>query len=243
MADFPPIDAAFTEPNDYRVPREYLKELAKFHGNHTYPYTWGFVIFRTVYTYGSDEAFAKALERLDAYARYEAYQDLRSKFYHEAPRDPAVNQELFRRYYNVILEDKDKLANASVDEVGKRFDAWIESNLTAEATKQRDPRLNCRFRYCVMMDQQSIDNILALPEDPDTSPYDDPQKLDRWIKLVSSEQRPDGRFWLRVGVDGLLWAFWFGSEDPDNLIEEVAWEDEVDGVLNYWGNALQGFHV
>lgn len=234
MATLDTIDSALFNVQDGRLSRDHLRQLTQRSGDHHHPFSWGHVIFRTVYTPESNEKFHKALKILGIYAQNFANDDILSKpLPNETPHDPTPNQELFRRYYNVVIEDPVSLADASVDEIGNRFDAWIKENLKPGA-KSKEP--NCRYRYCLMIDQECIDNLLAMSENPNIDLSEDRQQYDRWVKVVSNTQQTEGgRFWLRVGINLFLWTLWFGSDDPDAIIEYVAWPDEVDGVLNYWG--------
>ncbi|KAF3811701.1 hypothetical protein GCG54_00014450 [Colletotrichum gloeosporioides] len=246
MANFQPIDMAIANPkprfvNDpetNRSSRQCLLQMANYDGSHNYPYCWGFTIFRTAYD--SDEAFTKAVERLNNYAKHWAYHDLARRRGRE-PKDPLPNQDLSSRYYSDIIEDPG-LAGADVEEVGRRFDAWVKEHLNS--TDKRDVP-NARFRFCLMLDQQSIDAILAMPEDRETvTDSMDPPRNQRWMKLVTEEQWADrgwpkrGRLWCRAGIYD-FWGMWFGVEDPDFIYEEIGWAEdpwsETDGALNFWG--------
>ncbi|KAI8255601.1 hypothetical protein K4K53_007902 [Colletotrichum sp. SAR 10_77] len=246
MANFQPIDMAIANPkprfvNDpetNRSTRQHLRQMADYDGSHDYPYCWGFTIFRTAYE--SDEKFTKAVERLNNYAKHWAYHDLARSRGRE-PKDPLPNQDLSSRYYSDVIEDPG-LAGADVEEVGRRFDDWVKEHLNS--TDKRDVP-NARFEFCLMLDQQSIDAILAMPEDRETVTADmDPPRNQRWIKLVTGEQWADrgwpkrGRLWCRAGIYE-FWGLWFEIEDPDFVYEESGWAEdpwsETDGALNFWG--------
>lgn len=208
-------------------------QLTQHSGEHLHPLSWGYVIFRTVYTPGSDEHFYKALSILGIYAQLSANDDILLRpLPNQPPHDTAPNRELFRRYYNVVVGDPASLANANVEEIGKRFDAWIMENLKPDAMS-KEP--NSRYRFCLMIDQDCIDNLLAMSENPNIDLKDDRKQYDRWVNVVSNrEQAEGGRFWLRVGIKSFLWTLWFAADDPDTIIEYVVWPDDA-GVLNYWG--------
>lgn len=248
MADFGPIDMAianpapryFRDPEPKRFPRELLQLLASHDGSHRYPYCWGFAIFRTVYTPGSDDASARAVARLADYARAFAHGDLvrRPKPNEEAP-DPLPNQELWRRYFSEVVEDRDALDGADVQEVGRRFDAWVAGELEERPGRRDVP--NSRFRICIMLDAQGVDDVLAMPEDP--RDWGRRGEEERWVKVVTNEMWDErgfpgrGRLWLRADVRQAVWSTWFGLEDPDFVYEYVGWsEDEADGALNFWGS-------
>ncbi|KAH7117348.1 hypothetical protein EDB81DRAFT_243200 [Dactylonectria macrodidyma] len=255
MANFPPIDIAIAYPQPRfagddeprRMPRSALLHLSHHDGSHDYPYSWGYTIFRTVYTPGSDEAIAKAVERLAVYAK------LFTKNENNLPRvgagafDTRPNEELWSRYYCEVVQDEQTLANASESEVGERFDAWIRQH-RRPITSSR-PKPNARFLFCLMLDEESLENILALPEDPRAPPNygaTDEDEGEGWVKVISNrmkseEQGGGGRWWLRVGITDYLWPMWFLPFDPDAMLEELGWIDAEDGVQNLWGDPMHWF--
>lgn len=250
MAELPPIDMAIASPasrfpgdvESRRMSRIALQHLAHHDGSHDYPYSWGYTIFRTAYAPGSDKAFAKAIERLAVYAKSFTQDE------HARPRlgqgafDPRPNEELWSRYHCEVVQDEDNLAGASESEVGDMFEAWIrQHHRAATSTTSASPRPNARFLFCLMLDDESIENILELPENP-RAPAD---RGSSWVKVVtnrarSAEEGGGGRWWLRVGVTDYLWPMWFYPFDPDAMLEEMGWKDE-DGVQNLWGTPADWF--
>ncbi|KPM40399.1 hypothetical protein AK830_g6144 [Neonectria ditissima] len=189
--------------------------------------------FRTVYTPESDEALAKAIERLELYAKRFVTEELELKrLPNEAPLDPAPNEELARRFYCDVVEDATTLDGADVEEVGKRFDAWVNEHLQPEGRKGM---MLGRYSFCIMLDQQGIDHVLQLCKGP--MPREEYRvQLGLYVKVVSGWQREPkegGRFWLRTGIKSQLFALCFGSEDLD--ISELGLPDEADGVNNFYG--------
>ncbi|KAH7174914.1 uncharacterized protein B0J16DRAFT_186010 [Fusarium flagelliforme] len=245
MPTFPPVDMAIANP-EARFPRDQepgrlsrhaLRNLADNDHSHNYPYCWGFTIFRTVYSPDSDEAVAKAVDRLSCYAKHFTDNESMPPRIND-PYDPLPNQDLWGRYYSELIEDESILSNASADEAGHVFDNWINANRTpVDYANQRFHCPNGRFCFCLMLDQESIDNILAMPDDPRTPLKLDRQKLLRWVKVVTNETMRDGRrWWLRVSIAEYLWPLWFICFDPDAMIEEMGWVDENDGIQNLWGS-------
>ena len=223
-----------------RLSRHALRNLADNEHSHNYPYCWGFTIFRTIYTLDSDETVATAVDRLSRYAKH--FTDNESMPPRiDDPYDPLPNQDLWSRYYNEVIENKEILSNASVEEVGHIFDEWIRANRTpVDYGNQRFSWLNGRFRFCLMLDQESIDNIPAMPDDPRTPLKLGRQKLLHWVKVITNETMRGGRrWWLRVGIAEYLWPLWFMCFDPDAMIEEMGWVDESEGIQNLWGS-LEG---
>jgi hypothetical protein len=231
--------------------RSALKHIAIHDGSHDYGYCWGFTIFRTVYTPDSNEAVTEALERLAVYAKYfvtkgaQLHPRVRRG---EGQFNTRPNEELISRYYNELVQDEESLADASESEVGERFDAWITQHrrpVTARSTET-----NTRFLFCLMLDEESIDNILALPQDP-YAPTNfrahDEEEDECYVKVISNRMKTEeeyggeGRYWLRVGIrDFLFLVCFFAAEDePDVIIEELGWIDPEDGVQNLWGSGTK----
>lgn len=233
MTDFQPLDEAIAEysrngdSESSRIHRQHLAFLAENDGTHDYPYCWGYLIFRTFYEPGSDEAFKKAIERLAIYAKAWVDHDVdfpRDRKHKEA-KDTRPNEELWSRYCSEVIEDPETLAGASVEDVGKRFDAWVGEHVRPPRSKPHTP--NARYTACVMLDQEGIDNILAMSEDPDVSIKDDPQQYDRWVRMMTGWDWPEGtgRFWFRGGIMDAMWQLWFSVEDEDFFWEEQCWDD------------------
>ncbi len=258
MTQFPPIDMTVVCPEPRcdvdadatRKSRSALKHLAKHDGSHDYPYCWGYTVFRTVYTPGSDEAVAKALERLAVYAKYfitkeQLHPRVRGR---EGQFDTRPNDELLSRYYSELVQDEQSLADVSESDVGYRFDAWITQH--RRPVTGRSPERNTRFLFCLMLDEESLENILALPQDPyapiSSSAYDEDEG-ECHIKVISNRIKSEqegggGRYWLRVGIVDFLWPMWFFPSDPDIMIEELGWCDAEDGVQNLWGTPTDWFN-
>lgn len=239
MANCQPIDMAiakpparFTgDPEPRRGIRAKLLSLAEYDGSHAYPYCWGYTIFRTAYIKGSDNAFVEAMERLGVYAKAYVDDDITLKPRpNEEPKDPLPNQDVWNRYYHDIVEDPERLANASVEEVERYFDGWINEHLRSVPGRRRAP--NKRFELCKMLDQESIDNILLMSKDP--YGRGDPRRFDHWVKMITDVRRPEegGRVWFRAGIQSYMWSLWFMWQDPDFLYEEQCWVSEADGVMN-----------
>lgn len=236
MTDFQPLDQAtanYSQRGDSessRIHRWHLALVAKNDGTHDYPYCWGYIIFRTVYGPGSDEAFTKAVERLNIYAKAWVDHDVdfpRDRKYKE-PKDTRLNEELWSRYYSEVIEDPETLADATVEDVGRQFDVWVGQHARGRKPDGKQQTPNGRYTACVMLDQQGIDNILAMPENPNVSTSEDPEQYDRWVKMMTGWDWPEGtgRFWFRGGIKDAMWELWFAVEDEDFFWEEMCWEDE-----------------
>ncbi|KAK7413097.1 hypothetical protein QQX98_008045 [Neonectria punicea] len=256
MTNLPPIDMAIAYPKPrfagdvepVRTSRIALQHLARHDSSHDYPYSWGYTIFRTVYTPGSDEAVARAVERLAVYAKFFAQNEHARPGVGAGAFDARPNEELWSRYHCEVVQDEQTLANASESEVGERFDAWIRQHRRPLITGTY-PEPNARFLFCLMLDEESLENILALPEDP-RSPVNygasDEDEGEGWVKVISDRMKSEeegggGRWWLRVGITDYLWPMWFYPFDPDAMLEEMGWRDVEDGVQNLWGRPSDWF--
>ncbi|KAH7113122.1 hypothetical protein B0J13DRAFT_574742 [Dactylonectria estremocensis] len=259
MTGLPPIDIAIAYPEPRfpgdvepgRTSRIALQHLARHDGSHDYAYSWGYTIFRTVYGPGSDEDVAKALDRLAAYAKFFAQKEHACPVVGQGAFDARPNEELWSRYRCELVQDEQTLADASESEVGERFDAWIRQRRRPFTTAYPVP--NARFLFCLMLDDESLENILALPEDPRApanyggAADEDDEGGEGWIKVISNRMRSEeeegesGRYWLRVGITDYLWPMWFYPFDPDAMLEEMGWRDAEDGVQNLWGRPTDWF--
>ncbi|KAG8164243.1 hypothetical protein KVR01_006161 [Diaporthe batatas] len=208
-----------------------LEDLANHDGSHDYAYSWGYTIFRTVYGPDTDEDFARAVQRLAVYAK---------RFTQNNPHDNRPDQKLWSRYYSEVVQDEERLSGATESEVGDMFDVWIRDHRRAATTANASLRPNDRFLFCLMLDEESMENILELPEDPRRRNFDYGAS---WVKVISdtvntTEEGVSERWWLRVGVTDHLWPLWFYPFNPDIMVEELGWEDEEDGVRNIWGDYM-----
>ncbi|EGY22100.1 uncharacterized protein VDAG_03540 [Verticillium dahliae VdLs.17] len=87
--------------------RDALRHITEHDNSHDYPYCWGYTIFRTLYTPGSDEAIANAIERLAVYAKNFTQEH---QIYPRVPGaavafDIRPNEELWSRYYSELVQD------------------------------------------------------------------------------------------------------------------------------------------
>ncbi|KAK1963100.1 hypothetical protein LY78DRAFT_660628 [Colletotrichum sublineola] len=252
MAQLPPVDMAIASPTPRfpgdvepeRLSRIALRYLTPHDGSHDYAYSWGYTVFRTAYGPGSDEAFAKAIERLAVYAKRFTQDEHARLRVGQGAFDPRPNEELWSRYYCEEVQDEETLANATESKVGEVFDAWIGRHRRAATIGNgTSPSPNARFLFALMLDEESIENILELPEDPRAPVY----RCTSWVKVITNRVRSaeegceGGRWWLRVGIIDYLWPMWFYPFDPDVMLEEMGWEEAEDGVQNLWGSPSDWF--
>lgn len=219
-----------TDPEFKRQPRSYLDAIMHVSGGHRRPYTWGFTIYRTVYTPESDAMFPKVLDRIREYVERIVYADIkmwRKKHPCEDPLDPTPNDELMKRYQNDVIEDP-ALDGADMDLIGSQFDKWVTDHMDTE----RRGQCNTRFQACLVIDEQVLEDISRIPDDPFNY---EKTKWYRCVKVVSTRDRPTevgGRYWFRVAVPKLL-NFWFMATDIP--IDEIGEPDPKDGIVSWVG--------
>ncbi|KAK3296336.1 uncharacterized protein B0H64DRAFT_374434 [Chaetomium fimeti] len=172
---------------------------------------WGFTILRTVYTPESDALFPIAMRRLDAWARYSPHQGRFPKYGQayesKAVTDGEPNEELAKRFYCDMIEDKDRLAGIQSDAEGfaklrDYFREWLVS-----VGVQPDLPLN----------HDDDDNDDDNDDDPDLGPalepnesHDDPRfrsvlVVDEECLRSLIEELPDETPPLRTAVDREEW--------------------------------------
>lgn len=245
MSRFPPIDPALTlkrprprTGDPYRdIGRrckwfldiwDYVNEPDRFENS------WGYTIFRT--DYSSDERFAKAVRFLTIYAENWLFHDLWLpedwRQLNLTPRDPRVVYEVRSRLYNVVVEDRTTLDNATIEAVGQQFDLW-SARILEEAQHGGRPPTRCM--YCILLDKESIDNLLTLPEQPSQVQVPDIYYI--WVKVISNETRNGRRLWLRVGVYDVLWEHWMCVSDQEMyaICQDMVAGYDGEGISNLYG--------
>ncbi|KAL2214546.1 hypothetical protein CC79DRAFT_1363311 [Sarocladium strictum] len=84
-----------------------------------------------------------------------------------------------------------------------------------------------------MLDKESIDNLLTLPEQP--SEVQAPDIYYVWVKVIMNEVRNGRRRWLRMGVYDVLWENWLRVADQDIIYDEMVAVYDKEGVCNLYG--------
>ena len=121
---------------------------------------WGFSIWRTVFTPGSDSAFARALDTINQWVKHECFTQTNRADVSTVIQDHDYNSacEVWKRYRNEVIEDRD-LDSASPETVRQRFMAWIES-------RGMEQNQTSRYRYCILIDKDVLETLNRLPAPP-----------------------------------------------------------------------------
>ncbi|KAI8261652.1 hypothetical protein K4K58_001115 [Colletotrichum sp. SAR11_239] len=114
---------------------------------------WGFVIYRC--TYDDGELWNRYLAQLKQSCHEELVKGRRA--------------ELLEKYLDwVIIEDRDKLENASRSDVRRHFDGWVsEQGLVRpppRVIEQPDVTKLPRFRFCLYVDRQCLETVIQFQE-------------------------------------------------------------------------------
>jgi hypothetical protein len=141
-------------------PSGVFKLLCLGHEGHG-DYTWGFRIYRTTYKRpDSDSRFAKAIEVLNEYVRYECFSFDNTGEPKEASHpDSKASEQLWQRLRHDVIEDRELLEGASEhpDKILKLAQDWV--HLDRKATTGDSPR----YRFFLVIDDEVIDQLLQLP--------------------------------------------------------------------------------
>ena len=187
---------------------------------------WGFTILRTVYTPESDALFPIAMRRLDAWARYSPHQGRFPKYGQayesKAVTDGEPNEELAKRFYCDVIEDKDRLAGIQSDAEGfaklrDYFREWWlvsvgvqpdlppnhdddddddddtdDPGLDDPALEPNESHDDPRFRSVLVVDEECLRSLIE--ELPDETP-----------PLRTAVDREEWLKYLRMGKKAWLW--------------------------------------
>lgn len=122
---------------------------------------WGFTVWRTVFTPGSDEKFAQALDIINQYVRHECYYDVNTAKDPKNLPDEAPNREIWQRFSNEVIEDRE-LDGASPKEVRDGFVDWI-------AKRGREQSDTSRYRFCILIDEDVLEALCRFPPAPEAA--------------------------------------------------------------------------
>ncbi|KAF4553449.1 Hypothetical protein D9617_7g031770 [Elsinoe fawcettii] len=157
--------------------RESVKFVDSFHLNVPEHY-WGFVLFRTVYTADSQARWQEAIAKLKTLTTV--------LFQHELDKDPSLDSEpcdIVADTFQLILQnDKEHLDGSSEQVVRSRFHTWLRQHEDDE-----DVPFNTRTSACLMIDEDSLESILASPEATPENFNELIEDDSAWVKVVAEE--------------------------------------------------------
>ena len=138
--------------------------------------SWGFTVLRTVYTPESDALFPVAMQRLRGIVRYWCHY---TRFPFLGPacarakiHDAGPNEELFRRCFLDVIQDRDGLAHLDSDysnpglarftALANYFRQWLAGIDTGSAF---DLGRSSRFSCCLVVDAESLASLAEIPDE------------------------------------------------------------------------------
>lgn len=190
-------------------------------------YTWGFRIYRTTYSDPSnpnsdnDAAFARAIEILHEYMRYELFSYDRGQEHalldHASSADDDPVQEnakyvLWRRLANDIVQDRALLENAPPSKIISLAREWFPTQYQGAKVVH-----SSAHRYPLIIDEEVLQNLLALPTPAE---YEHSESATHTIKVCD----------LRVDDDDSDDEEYMSSDDED----EDMCSEEDDGYQGWF---------
>ncbi|KAF2403130.1 hypothetical protein EJ06DRAFT_580304 [Trichodelitschia bisporula] len=115
--------------------------------------TWGFVIYRTVYTERSDEIWPAAMDRLNDLVR--SGFDKHNEEADQQNRDFAWDQ-----FQTIIMEGRDVFDKADYDELARHFDTWV-----AGLGSVPGQLFSGTYKAFLVIDEATLERILDAPDD------------------------------------------------------------------------------
>lgn len=231
-----------------RLPSCGVQRLLKLAHNGHGDYTWGYRIYRTTYLrLDSDARFAKAIEVLNEYIRYECSSFDTTKRPKKVSRlDTKAAEQLWRRLQHEIIEDQELLEGASKDpdKILRLAQDWVHLNQKAKTGDSP------RYRFFLVIDDEVIDHLLRLPM-PATIEFtvpmvysvkvydarvDSPPEFSGGESDSDSDAASEDPDW--EGFEGWFWSpasylteLWFC--DYDSGEELLTFDDSWDGKRRY----------
>ncbi|QIW98813.1 hypothetical protein AMS68_004331 [Peltaster fructicola] len=175
---------------------------------------WGFVVMRC--TYGDDEAWTEVMRRLEVVIQ-QCFE-----------RDDEIDVQVLARHDWSVQEDP-ALDGASKDAVRRKFRQWADTAGRAEYPST-EPAVQAlikgripRFSYCIAIDRESMDSILADPMDV----FGGRAMLesDTYVNIIRAEDE-----WYEAGLpdfDTFDWSQHSGDDTKETPYDEG--EEEIEG--------------
>lgn len=144
--------------------------------------TWGFAIFRTVYTAFADENWALALARINSYVALEVSEDI-SK---DDTLDPAPNNLIISQFQCKIFEDKETLDGVGGDTIKEMFLRWKETESQQISGGQTSPHV--LTHACILVDDEVLHSLLVGgdPSQPEAQASKNSDGPRAFLKLIDT---------------------------------------------------------
>lgn len=204
--------------------------------------TWGYVIYRTTYTPGSESLWSRAIDNINTYVAHFTLETLT-----EQNRE-TLYESTISRLENIPVQDP-ALDGATHDDLRLHFASWLQTQDRRGESGDRDlPR--ARYRTFLVIDQVALEQIANAP-----NPADDgvrARDLTRPCLIAVAAQHQEGRClrptrsargsrnanegllfpgWMKVPIYALHELWHYNSERldlielcPSDFIDEPIWE-------------------
>ncbi|KAL5316366.1 hypothetical protein ACEPPN_015411 [Leptodophora sp. 'Broadleaf-Isolate-01'] len=199
--------------------RDYDRDVRAFlrtNINSRHP-TWGYTIYRTVYTAESEEAWPSIVTKINEYIRHDIFREIEShKKYYEithGPLDPSPNEQVWELHKPTIVSDPALYDGATFEDIRRHWRADVEG---------RGFAVNDSFtgnNVCLVVDEEVFEMVRDAPSPAELGRTGKP-----WIRAVDGAWEADDAdegylgVW-RVNLDS-LWFFWWDCYGPEGMAEK-----------------------
>lgn len=141
---------------------------------------WGYPIYRTVYTLESNEKWDAVVAKIDTYIKRDLYGT-------PTPSDErrTISDTILEKYQNTIIQDPDVLDHATADTLREHFLQWLADNGKNLGDYGPDNRM------FIMIDEETLNSIIAAPEDPYEATPSEAEWRRYRVKLVDAVFDPN----------------------------------------------------
>lgn len=125
-------------------------------------WSWGYFIYRTVYTTQSDRVWSEYLEKLDRYVHLEIDRPDGERY---SGDDSFPEKLVHETCKNVICEDKERYDGAWIELIRSAFNRLLAESAVVPGD------VTPRYAVCLVIDEERSESILASSDDPEESTH------------------------------------------------------------------------
>ncbi|KAH8816578.1 hypothetical protein F5884DRAFT_227833 [Xylogone sp. PMI_703] len=148
--------------------------------------SWGFVLYRTIYTPESETLWPLILAKLNAYIYKSIWYDYdydKAKIQTgpsmgEVPLDPEPNARVCAQFKNLVLSDEDKFSGVSIGSIRRHFVSYLEM--------YRGLGISVNRNVCLVVDESVFNALRDAPV-----PLPGVRDPEVWVKVVDGDFEPD----------------------------------------------------
>lgn len=144
--------------------------------------TWGYVIYRTIYTPESDVTFPRVVDLLNSYIKHGLYSECTSSQSNTSRQtNPAPYHEIWARHDPIIMNDASQFNGASADAIQAHFKSW--------SRVQEKRGCSTAYRMCMILDERSLQGLKDFP--PPGDDLDGEKRMHPIQYVTVIETQPD----------------------------------------------------